>query len=445
MNTSRRSFIKQASLGLAAPLILKSSLFGKNSKSPNEIVNIGLIGLGQMAWGHLGFLIHSPRCRLAAICDVDRKRIEFNKGFIEKHHKNNGKGGEVKTYTDFRDMLADQSIDAVYIITPDHWHATMSVMAARAGKHIYCEKPMTFTMEEARKVETAVKEAGVAFQVGSQQRSEETFRKAAFLARNGYLGEIKEVFCQLAWSMAVPQNWPLEECPDYIDWDMWCGPAPLNPYSNWLLPKIDDSEAPYNKLFFPIWRDHIDYGNSNGADWGAHHYDITLWGLGLDGKGPKYMEVTDKGDMPGSKNWRQYRFVTESGTKIYKGTHPDSGAVDAGMVTFVGTEGIAGASRGNKFYGSKAWMSDARLGDKDIMYPRVHSHHDNFMDAIYNGTKTIAPVEAGRSSSEISIMGNIGFRLGRNLEWDYNKGKFVGDDDANKFLSRPARDKWALI
>lgn len=450
MSISRRKFVKGAAAVAAMPLIFKGSLFAKNNSAPNSRLNVGIIGCGKMADGHIRGLTSLDYVRITAISDIDDTRLMFWENTISEAYKNRNVSAEKpKTYKDFRGMLADPSIDAVYIVTPDHWHAIISILAARAGKAIYCEKPMTFSIEEARRVTEAVKKSGVVFQVGSQQRSDEGFRRAAQLARNGYLGEVKEVWARLNYGLATTQNWAFEEVPPGVDWDMWCGPAPYNPYSNNLMPVINPkSDNPFSEHGFPAWRDHIDYGNSNQADFGAHHYDIGLWGLGLDGKGPKYVHVSDKGDIPGDRfgqKARQYFYETEDGVKIYKGSQKDVPYDYA--VTFVGTEGIASADRGGKFWANKSWLNDMKIGDEDIVYYKSanNSHRDNFFDAVFNGSPVVAPVEGGRSSAEISIMGNIAYRLGRSLEWDWKSGKFVNDDAANRLISRPNRGEWALI
>lgn len=445
----RRKFIKGSAVAaIGFPLIYKGSLFAKDNSAANSRCNLGVIGCGKMAAGHIDGLLSLKNVRITAISDVDDTRIKYWEDRIGERYS----GEKPKSYKDFRGMLADPSIDAVYIVTPDHWHAIISILAARAGKAIYCEKPMTFTIEEARRVHDAVKKAGVVFQVGSQQRSDEGFRRAAQLAKNGYLGEVKEVWARLNYGVASTRNWVYEEIPAGIDWNMWCGPAPYNPYSKQLLPLINPkSDKPFDEHGFPSWRDHLDYGNSNQADFGAHHYDIGLWGLGLDGKGPKYVYVSDKGDIPGENfgksGARQYYYETEAGVKIYKGNYKDDTSDHA--VCFVGTEGVVYADRGGmgRFDASKKWLFDVQLGDEDKVYHRSagNNHRDNFFDAVFNGSPVVAPVEGGRSSSEISIMGNIAYKLGRNLEWDWKTGSFVNDAEANKLCSRPNRGEWALI
>lgn len=444
----RRSFIKAAAF--SAPMLFCGRLFGAGNSAPNSRCNVGVIGCGSQAAGHLNAILSMPDAVLSAVCDVDDSRLKYWADRGEKKYYGRGLSGmRPKTFKDFRELLLDPSIDAVYVTTPDHWHALICIAAARAGKAVYCEKPMTFTIEEARLVTDAVQRAGIAFQVGSQQRSQESFRHAAQLARNGYLGRIKNVWVGLNYGVASSRNWKYEAVPAGIDWDMWCGPAPYNPYSQRLLPLLNPgAENPYSGMICPEWRDHLDYGNSNQADFGAHHYDIAMWGLGLDGMGPERVVVSDAGDIPGLKNWRQYFYELSGGVKIYKG-HPGPGVCPEDYpVIFEGEEGVAAADRGGmeKFWGSKPYYKDLKNADGDTVYYKSpeNSHRDNFFKAVFSGSPTVAPVEGGRSSAEISIMGNIAFRLGRTLEWDWEKGEFRGDDAANRLRSRPSRGQWSL-
>lgn len=450
MNISRRKFLKGAAMAAMFPLIYKGNLFAAGNSAPNSRCNLGVIGIGKQCDGHLNSLTDLPYVRVTAICDVDDKRLKYwSDRIVEKYTRKEFAFDKPKCCKDFREILADSSIDAVYITTPDHWHAIMSILAARAGKAIYCEKPMTFTMEEARRVTKAVKDAGVVFQVGSQQRSMEGFRHACQLVQNGYLGEIKECWCRLNYSLASTRNWKYEDVPAGVDWDMWCGPAPYNPYSRELLPMLSDNPNPYNEHGFPAWRDHLDYGNSNQADFGAHHYDIAMWGLGLDGKGPKRVVVLDNANLPGTPGKRQYYYETEAGTKIFKGNpSKDVCPVDYAVV-FVGTDGVVAADRGgmDAFWANKKYFYDMKIGDGDIVRQRApgNEHRDCFFNAVFNGAPVTAPVEGGMTSAEVSIMGNIAYRLGRSLEWDWRKGEFVNDAEANKLRVRPNRGEWALI
>lgn len=439
---SRRQFLK-GSLMSGAGLVLASNMFARNCVSANGRVNLAVIGCGKMADGHIGGLIHNDQCRLVALCDVDSARMMYQKERIEKGYKQRGVAfSELKTYKDFRELLLNPEVDAVLIATPDHWHAIPAICAANAGKAVYCEKPLTFTIEEGRKVVNAVKRTGVVFQTGSQQRSTGFFRRAAELVRNKYLGEIKEVWVGVSPGNATPRDWKVEECPDTVDWDMWCGPSVLNPYSSELLPKFNPAK-PYDHGW-NSWRHHLDYGNGSQADWGAHQFDIAMWGLGMDGKGPKYIEVSDdEGKIPGATYWRQYKYVMENGIPMYKGDHPKIPIKCKGGLTFVCEGGLISASR-DMFWSDNPIISSARLRDGDIALLTDENHKGNFLNACLKGVPTNAPVEVGHSSCSICVLGNIAHNLGRSLEWDWRKEKFVNDPEADKFLGRTNRGEWAI-
>ena len=446
----RRSFIKRTTFAAAAaaPFFVAKDLFANGS--PNEKVNVGIIGIGKQVGGHFGSYLGIDECRITAVCDVDTARTDYAKQRIESDYKNRGHSVEVKAFRDFRQMLADPSVDAVSIVTPDHWHAIMSILAARAGKHVYCEKPLTFTIQEGEQIVKAVKAAGVVFQTGSQQRSETSFRNAVQLARTGMLGDIKAVFCDVPWRFPVFYNWPAEELPSTMDWEMWVGPAPMRPYTRHLLHPLlaPNAKGGIFGYAWGEWRWHYDYGNGMQGDWGAHHFDIAQWGLNMDGKGPKYVHVYEsKGPTPGDTKNIYYEY--ENGAKVYYGVpgvvRTKGCTVNNPMVTFIGTEGIACASRGPHFWTDvKKWQS-GKIPPATTATEVTNGHMQNFIDGIMTGRPVICPVEVGVSSCNMCIIGNIAHRLGRPLEWDWKTCTFKGDAEANKYLWRENRGEWAKV
>lgn len=208
----------------------------------------------------------------------------------------------------------------MFIVTPDHWHTIMSVLAARAGKHVYCEKPLTFSVQEGRQIIDAVNANGVVFQTGSQQRSEAAFRNAVQLARTGMLGDIKCVYCNVPWRFPTVYNWPAEDLPKGIDWDMWIGPAPMRAYSDHLLARLRKHPKGAYDYDWGEWRWHSDYGNGMQADWGAHHFDIAQWGLDMDGKGPKYIDVYEAKNPAFPNDTKSISYEYENGVKVYYGS-----------------------------------------------------------------------------------------------------------------------------
>jgi len=458
-NVSRRGFLKtslQAGvLAAGSQLLITRGLFAQDKISANSKINVGVIGLGKMANGHIGGLITTSVCRVTAVCDVDDERVAYNKKRIEEHYtKQSGVSAEgtVKGYKDFRELLADPSIDAVFVVTPDHWHAIISILAARAGKAVYCEKPLTFTVQEGAQVIKAVNENGVVFQTGSQQRSEASFRWLAQTVQSGLIGEVKEVYCEFGRKYPLMLNWPIEETPKGIDWNMWVGPAPYRPYSSHLLPRLmgstkaDEAPKPYGHQWGE-WRWHAEYGNGLQADWGAHHLDITLWCLGMDGKGPKYVEVFDNVNPDNPADNRIIGYTFENGIKVRYGFPKELLPLtkESYMVTVVGTNGTAAASRSGKMWASNPALLTAKLPiDKLPVYTSTN-HKDNFFNAIRYNQPTICPAEVGVASCNMCLIGNIAHMLGRSLAYDWKTQSFGNDKEANAYLWRANRGEWAKV
>ena len=443
---TRRNFLMKTGTAAAASFFIAKDILAQGS--PNAKINVGLIGLGKMMSGHIGGLLSDKCCRITSICDVDDERLSYNKQRIETHYKNAGTQIEIKTHKDFRELLADKSVDAVFIVTPDHWHAIMSVLAARAGKHIYCEKPLMFSIQEGQEIINAVNANGVVFQTGSQQRSEWGFRQAVQLAQTGMLGDIKQVWCNFGRKFPVVYNWPSEELPKGFDWEMWVGPSPMRSYSHHLLPPLMKGGDKYGYAWGE-WRWHLDYGNGMQADWGAHHYDIAQWGLGMDGKGPKYIQVYEdqNPNIPSDKRNICYEYA--NGTKVYNGQPAILQKLGyngkPAMVTFVGSEGIALASRGDVFWASKPNLMLGKIPPLKTAAYVSESHKSNFFNSILTGRPVICPPEIGVSTCNMCIIGNIAYKLGRRLEWDWKKSEFVGDAEANAYLWRENRGEWANV
>ena len=257
---TRRGFIVAGAAAVAAPAFVPRSAFGAN-----ERIRVGMIGVGRHGQSHCNTLGNTRETQIVAVCDVDRMSREQAADRVRQIHEARDKPTDVDLYVDHRELLAREDIDAVLIATPDHWHAIPVVEAARAGKDIYCEKPLSLTVDEAWKMVAAVREHDVVFQTGSQQRSSRNFRHACQLVRNGYIGELKTIHV----NVSGPSRWcdlGEEEQPDGLDWDRWLGPAPKRPFHSVLRPPHNDS--------YPAWRGYREYSGGSMTDWGAHHFDI---------------------------------------------------------------------------------------------------------------------------------------------------------------------------
>ncbi len=420
LTPSRRQFLGAVAAGLAAGALAPSRA-DEPKRGPNDRITLGFIGVGTMGRGHLGAFLGMNDVQVLAVCDVVAERRDAARQMVEKKYTG------CKAYNDFRELLDRKDIDAVVIATPDHWHSIPAVLAARAGKHIYCEKPLTLTIAEGRAVVDAVAKGKVIFQTGSQQRSEfdGRFRKAVEYVWNGRIGKVKTVRIGVG-GPAVPCDLPEQPVPDGTDWETWNGPSPKRGYNEILCPK-----GVHNH--FPAWRNYREYAGGGLSDMGAHHFDIAQWALQMDGSGPVKVEPPESKD--GKPATTGLRFVYANGVEMFHGGPADC--------TFEGTDGIIYVSR-DKIQSKPETILQEELGkDAKRVYPSTN-HRRNWIECVRGGKETICPAEVGHRSNSICQLGNIGYRLMRALTWDPVKEQFVGDEEANKLLSRTMRDPWKI-
>jgi predicted dehydrogenase len=431
---SRRKFLKTAAASTAAPLILSST---NRAFAANERLAIGFIGVGTQGRGHLGSYLGKQNVEVVAVCDVVKERLDKASEMCAAKYADRIKSGTfsgAKAYTDFRELLAHKGLDAVVIATPDHMHSVPAILAARAGKHIYCEKPLTQNLADGRAIVNEVAKAKVIFQTGSQQRSEfgGHFRKAVEYVWNGRIGKLERIRIGVG-GPARPCDLKTEEIPAGTDWDAWQGPAPERGYSSVLCPKGVHAG-------FPQWRAYQEYAGGQLADMGAHHFDIAQWAMKMDGSGP--VEIVPPADP---KKGKGLKFIYASGIEMIhdefvKGT--DGKEIKADCV-FEGTDGIILVSRGGISCLPDTILKQP-LTDKDAKVYPSNNHHNNWLDCIKSGKETICTAEIGQRSASICHLGNIGYRLGRKLKWDAATELFVGDEAANKELSREPRKGWKV-
>lgn len=457
-NMNRRDFLKSAA-GAAAivgvPYVVPSSVFGAQGQTPpSERITIGFVACGKQSQ-HLmrSFLLSTTQ--VVAACDVDKLKLERSaKNIVEKHYADR-KDGSYKgcsRYHDFHEVLARPDIDAVVISTPDHWHAVATIEACKAGKDVYCEKPLTQTIAEANAMVNTVRQYGRVFQTGSMQRSSREFRFACELVRNGYIGDIKHVTVNVG---GPPEDkvLPPEPVPEYLDWDMWVGPAMWRPYNNDLAPHISFDG-------FPNWRYHSYYGGGGMTDWGAHHFDIAQWGLGMDGTGP--VEITP----PDGKDYKVLTYKYANGITMTRDSQvrgPDGTGLpftgdsyqqwlertkeakgrSVNGVLFEGTTGKVEVNRGYL----KTWpdaLKDQKIGTEQVHLYDSRNHYTDWLEAIRKRSDPICKIEIGASSVTVCHLGNIAYTLKRPLKWDPKRQVFLGDDEANRTLSRPMRSPWHI-
>jgi len=424
---NRRQFIKSTIATAAAisfPHIVPASALGQAGNiAPSERITLGFIGAGKQSKHLMRSFLNSPGTHVLAACDVDKLKLARGQKIVEDHYAEKS-GGTYKgcdVYGDFRELLARDNIDAVVISTPDHWHAIMVIQSAMAGKDIYCEKPLSQTIAEARAMVDAVRRYGRVFQTGSMQRSDWHFRLGCELVLNGYIGQLQHVTVGVG---GPPQDNPLpaEPVPDYLDWDMWLGPALWRPYNSELSPHLSWDG-------FPNWRNHSSFGGGGMTDWGAHHFDIAQWGMGMDESGPVEIIPPDGGD------YKVLTYKYASGVTMTRDR--------ANGVLFTGTKGEVEVNRGH-IRTVPEELKDQQIGPDEIHLYESRNHYVDWLDAIRKRSRPICDIETGCRSVTVCHLGNIAYKLGRPFKWDPEREELVGDAGASRLLSRPMRSPWHL-
>ena len=422
---NRRQFLKSTSIAaLTAPLLLQSVRGASARKGPNDRITLGVIGTGTQGSGLLNNFLGMPDTQVVAVCDVDTTRRENRQKVVDEFYrlKGNTEFKGCAAYKEFPELLARQDIDAVVIAAPDHWHACIAIAACKAGKDVYCEKPLSLTIHEARAMVKAARKYDRVFQTGSMQRSMKEFRQACELVRNGRIGKVKQVIVDVG-PPSVPCDLPEETMEPGLNWDMWLGPAPKRPYNSVLSPRGVHTH-------FPNWRNYREYSGGMMTDWGAHHFDIAQWGLGMDDSGP--VEIIPPEDP---KATRGVRYLYANGVEMIHG--------DSGGVLFIGTEGKILVNRG-KFEVTPASLGEEPLPANAIRLYNSYSHTKDFLDCMRSRKKPICDVEIGCRSVTVCHLGNLAYWNHRHLRWDPVKEQFVGDKEANKWLDRPKRGGWKV-
>jgi predicted dehydrogenase len=442
---SRRSFFQTAIAAGVGPLILPSRIWSADTK-PNERISLGFVGIGKQARGLMSGFLSKPETQVVAVCDVDTNRRNDGKKQVEDYYAKQVAGGYkgCDTFEDFRELLARKDIDAVVIATPDHWHALISIAAAKAGKDIYCEKPLTETIHEAWAVVDTARKSKRVFQTGSMQRSSREFRVACELVRNGVIGKVSRVTAGFG-GPGKPCDLGEEDAEPGLNWDMWLGPAPMRPYNSVLSPR-----GVHNH--FPMWRLYREYGGGFVTDWGAHHLDIAQWGLGMDASGPK--EVIPPAD------WQ----TAEAGVKLRYAGDVEVEHIKENGVTFFGSDGEDYVNRGKLKLTVKG-AEKAKYVAKEDKSPLTEQldalekeflanakvklyastdHKADFLGAIKSRKKPIADVEIGARSVTACHLVNLGYYHGQKLSWDPGKQQFTNGTGSLSWLTREYRGDWRV-
>lgn len=423
MHNTRRQFLKStlatAGAVFAAPQIIRAETLGNATKAAaNSRIGMGFIGLGKIAGGHLWSFSGMKDIQPIAVCDVRPGLVERSlNGFKNRKYE------DIASTQKYEELLENPAVDAVCICTPDHWHAAMAVAAMKAGKDVFVEKPMTLTVEESKAVLAAQKKYQRILQVGSQQRSSAHFRIAANLVRNGMIGEIKDIYCQLGNFPWPPENETIVPVPAGFDYDRWLGPTPF----------FDHSEHRVLAAYGGGWRCYWEYGNRKFGDWGAHHFDIVQWALGRDETGP--VEFIPKGHE--GAEFHHYRYA--DGITVWRDREPESGH----MIRFIGTEGEIMVSRG-RVASTPPELIRHKFGPNDVQVFESRDHRRNFIECIGSREEPICSASVGHHTGVICGVSAIAQRLGRALQWDPETEQIVGDPEAQAMQDRPRRPGYEM-
>ena len=429
---SRRGFLGHSLAACAAPMIVSSSVLGRaEAVAPNDRITMGFIGLGGQGSGHLfggawtyvtGGYLGRDEVQVLGVCDVWQDKRETAKQRVNEHYaKKAGTNAyaSCEAYRDFRELLARDDVDAVLMALPFHWHAPMAILAAKAGKDIYSEKPIALTICEGRTLVETVQRYGRVYQAGTQQRSEYggKFRRACELVRNGRIGTLKEVYAYRPGGGFEPKlrnaSHPGIPVPEALDWDLFVGPGPWQPYTG---------GNAHCGLFA--------FGDPN---WGPHHYDTVQWGIGDDQAGPVELDMQDDHAV--------LRY--ENGVAVHACAFPDEPVGDVGGACFVGTEGRIAVDR-DRLVADPPGILEQPLGPEDTRLYESNSHSGNFLDAIRTRKRTICDVETAHRSMSLVLLAGIAMQLKRTLAWDPVKERFPADEEANRLLSYARRPGWQI-
>lgn len=434
---SRRQFLSRTAAGTAVaagfPYIIPGRALGLDGAvAPSNRIVMASIGVGGQGTYDTRALLAIPEVQYVAVCDVDSNHREAARQMCTDHYAQNAPSGKfdgITGYNDFREVLARPDIDAVMVAPPDHWHAAISIAAAKAGKDIYCEKPLANSIPEGRAVVNAMTRYNRVFQTGSHERSRDNARYAAELILNGRIGKVHTILCNMPVDNHGPiPNQPIMPVPEGFDYNMWLGPAP---------------QAPYTEKRCHFWfRYNLDYSGGEMTDRGAHIIDLAQQGNGSDRTGPQFIEGA--GDFPKDGFFNtamSYRveFTYRNGTKLI------SESVGPRGVKFIGDQGwIFIFVHGGDLAAEPASLLKEVIGANEIHLGRSRGHHQDFIQNVIARGECKAPPEVGHRSASMCHLGNIAMKAGRRLEWNPDTEQFVNDDEANRMLVRSMRSPWQV-
>ena len=426
--STRRSFLKDsAASGLILGLNASSYRALTASDAPSERIRVGMIGVGNQGGpkNNMKYFLKN----IVAMCDLDKNHLTEAAAFLKKEANLSA-----TTTDDYRRLLDSKEIDAVVVTVPDQWHAIMTTEACKAGKDVYCEKPLTLVIGEGKPMIDAARQHKRVVQTGTMQRSGAEFQLAVDLVRKGIVGKISAVNVTLPspnWIARAGKPVPNSAPPEGFDYDRWLGPAPLRPYNK--------NHVHYLFRFF--W----DYSGGQQTNFGAHHLDIAQWGLGMDESGPVAVEGSAKFNADGwyeTPDTTEIRYTYANGVVMtcrqkLNTKNPDQGT------EFIGEKGSLFVYRGGIVTTPKELL-------KGIEMPKITSsqanfaHVNNFYDCIRSRKSPNADVSIGHRSATVCHLGNIAVRTGRKIQWNPATETIVGDADATKWVMKEYRKPYKL-
>ena len=419
MQMSRRTFLKRAGAGFAVPYLLPASALGANDK-----IAVGSVGVGPQGRRVMELFLASDDARVVAVCDVNARRLEDARRRVDDYYGSKG----CAAYGDFRELIARPDIDVVHCATPDHWHVLVALEAARAGKDMYVEKPLGLSLAEDRALREAVRRSGAIVQFGTQHRSERSFRFACELVRNGRIGRLHTMRVALEASKVAP-CFPAMPVPNWLDYDLWLGPAPRAPFTE-------------NRIINQYWWHISDYTLGFVAGQNIHFGDIAQWGNGTEMTGP--VEVEGWGEFPRDGLCDcaiayNVRHAYANGVTM----HFTDDVENPQGVRFEGTEGWVFVDLGVLDAEPKSLLRTVFDPGEERLYVSTN-HVQNLLDCVRTRAQPICPIDQAVRSDTICHLSDIAMRLGRRLEWDPERERFVNDESANRMLTRAMRAPWRL-
>ena len=437
MSLERRDFIKRAAIGtagaFAVPTIIPSYLLDR--RAPADRINIAVIGIGRQTVNpNIPQFLKSDNAQIIAVCDVDKWRLANGQKQVNDYYSQQ-KGFSYKgcdAYGDFREVMLRRDVDAVMIATPDHWHVPMAIEAARAGKHISLEKPISTCIEHGRQLVKAIKKYGIITRNDSEFRPLPKFSKAVELVRNGRIGRIQRIYVavppELSGDSLKPE--PTMAVPEELNYDMWLGPAFEAPYTE---KRVHAIKA-YGR---PGWMRVDSYCNGMISNWGAHLMGIVQWGNNTEYTGPVSIDGTgefDKG-LWNTLNKFDIKYKYASGVEVFF-------KIERPYVRFEGPDGWIEVEYPDKLSASSQAILDSKPGSGDISFGSLLSDKEDFLGAIKSGKQSFEPLETAHRTISMCQLGLIAVKTGSSINWDPEKEEIIGDNAASAMLNIPIREKY---